>query len=499
MRRPILIGAETLIPLEYVSSEAGLIHHLTFENGQWHASKRSGVENNQPRYFHLAHIEGDYMAVPRAWDASEWLIEQAPIQAELLARSFWWPHTKLGTDNVVLGPNEAIRYDQSKAWEAISKRPDWPWGRILALGCGKGKTVLALKLAHLRAVPTIVVCHTINMMQTWSETAASDWCLKYPMNKHGFIGDGMNDWKGRDLVFTTMHGLLAREYPPEFWERFGLVIFDEGDLLGAVQMSRILPRFLGERLLLTATVERSDGHEVLYYHHVGKVVYEDTKPDLAPKVLVLDSPVPREMYGIKRYKRGGRWFTKKGMMPTEQTVQRGAMHVPHIPRTINKIRECTERFEWAFDAVAELLFLDRKILFLGERVDELKLLHQRTQEELYAYKSGLALGKKHMKPALIATNLQECDVIWAIQHLAKRGLNQPDIDTVVIQYASFQNPGRLRQTIGRALRYQKGKKEPLVIIMNDARVPIINEKAMSLARELEGEGYELEWYEDEEM
>jgi hypothetical protein len=355
-------------------------------------------------------------------------------------------------------------------------------------------TVLALKLARLRSVRTLVVCHTLNMARTWSQTAAASWCLGYPQELHGFIGDGQVAWEDKDLVFSSMPGLLCRDYPPEFWTRWGLVIFDEGDLLGASNLQKMLSLFVGERLLVTATLARTDKNDVLYRMHIGDTCFEDTTQDLEPSCYIVDSPTPRMLPKLNKGTK------RETLVASEQMVYSsyvGRM-VPNIPKTLNFVAEAfPERKEWAMRVVKKMLDEGRKVLFLGERVEALQQYNAQAQAQ-WDYESGLVLGAQHMPLEECEHNLKTCDVIWAIQQIAKRGLNQPDIDTIVVEWCTFKDEGRWQQTVGRALRHHAGKREPVVILLNDANIGCLDDKAQHAAGYFRKLGYEVNWYEYED-
>lgn len=476
----IQVDAMARVPARVLRDPVGLVQALTIENP---------TASGDDRFYPLARIDDawDEVVVPRAFDVRPWLKPRySDIATVSDLDSIEWPHVNLGDRSPALGPNEHLRYDQGPAWASIAPPPANPWGRILALGCGKGKTVLSLKLAQLRAVPTLVICHTLNMMETWGRTAVD--LFGASPHQIGFIGGGLKQWN-RDLVLATMPGVLSN-WPREFYSRFGLVIMDEGDLLGARHLSKILPLFVGERLLVTATVERSDGMEALYYNHVGPVVFSDIVPDMQPRCFFLDSPVPASVIVTK-----GKRNPKKIRTPTERQAWNGFVGRPtaNMPKTVSFIEEhCPERAAWEMEVVTELLSEGRKVLFLGERVEGLRQQHRRAVAA--GLSSGLALGSSHMEQSEVDAALRNSDVVWAIQQIAKRGLNQPDIDTVVLQYTCYSDANRLQQTVGRALRYIEGK-DPLVVVLNDPAVPCLVNNAEKVAAWLALQGYDVEWYE----
>lgn len=481
----IIFGREITVPLSEVRDPYSVVRELTFENGSWNGSK------NAPKFFALARIEDDNLILPRAYDVEKCLFDKR-AEREVEKDPSEWETVWLGDNSPRLGPHELMPYDQGPAWEALSSPCERPWGRVLALKCGAGKTISALKLAHLRSKRTLVICHTLNMCQTWSTAAAAEWCLDYPKENHGLIGGGTIDWETRDLCFATMQGVLCRDYPQEFWDRWGLVIFDEGDLLGAGYLQQMLPKFLGERVLVTATPKRTDGNDVLYKYHVGPICFSDTEQDLKPKCFVLDSPVPSRMEQPE--KKGSKKLALKSTEKKAWNSYAGKV-TASVSRTVSFLDTLIERRNWCIDIVEELLAEGRKILFLGERIESLRWFDDQAKGIWPQYKSGLALGAQHTSNDEVEHVLKTCDVIWGIQQIAKRGLNQPDLDTVIVQYSCFNDSGRLQQTVGRVLRHVANKKEPFFILLNDVNVPCLNRNAERIASWVRGKKYELEWLE----
>lgn len=475
------------IPMECVKSAERLHKKLTVPNGAFFSQPAAKKKRKEiPQFFNLLEIDheaGCYL-VPRNFDYRPYLKPNVRYQ---VSNTFDLPYLimPLATKTPKLGPNNHIRYNQKPAYDAMHQAVmEGPGhkhcqGTILALGCGKGKTVLGLMLAEHITCPTIVVCHTIQMMHTWKQCAVD--LFGVCESRIGFIGGGDIDWEGKDLVFCTMAGMISRDYPEEFWKKWGLALLDEGDLLGATELSYVLPKFYGRRVLLTATVRRADGNEKLYYHHVGDICFEDTEADLKPRCVVLDSDVPR------KHKDAG-LMELSGWNPFLKRV------APHIPKTISKLATFQERHDWAYWVVKQYLGQGRKILFLGERVDELLRFNKQCKEELPSVTTGLALGSGRMKAEEVDHNLKTCDIVWGIQQIAKRGLNEPSFDTLIIQYASFTDVGRLKQTVGRVLRYQEGKKEPVVVILNDPEISCLSSKTNKLTKTLASWGYDVEWY-----
>jgi len=221
------------------------------------------------------------------------------------------------------------------------------------------------------------------------------------------------------------------------------------------------------------------------------VVFEDIEEDVLPTVEVHETPVPDFLPVEVEIK--GKIQTQ--FKPAEKTIfsKRWRRQIPNIPKTVTGLRHYAPRFYFALEVVFQLLEEGRKILFLGERVDEIKDLDETFTENCDTYESGIFLGATHMSAEDGFKYLAESDVTFAIQQLGKRGLNERKLDTVVIQYSTFNDPGKLRQTVGRALRYHPDKQHPKIVILGDRMVPCLWKNTEIIVSRLEDQGCEIEW------
>lgn len=169
---------------------------------------------------------------------------------------------------------------QHKAFEALINADSG----VLQLGCGKGKTVVALHFAAYRACPTLILLDNTNLLEQWKGDI--EQFLDVPGGV-GRIQAGIMDWKGRGIVLATYHtiGALALNMPEEMKRYFGLIIFDEGHHISASTFAPAAEVFYGYRLALTATAVRDDGLHVIYDNHVGPTIYKDITHVIKPRIV----------------------------------------------------------------------------------------------------------------------------------------------------------------------------------------------------------------------
>lgn len=167
---------------------------------------------------------------------------------------------------------------QERAIEALLNST----GGTLQLACGRGKTVVALHLASLMKVPTVIAVDNTHLLHQWQKEIARH--LEVP-DGVGLIQAGVRNWR-HPIVMATYHSLAnwAETMPEEVRRYFGLIIWDEGHHVNAPTFSRSAPLFYGYRLSLTATPFRPDGTHVICQHHVGDIIFKDIIQRHPPKI-----------------------------------------------------------------------------------------------------------------------------------------------------------------------------------------------------------------------
>lgn len=344
---------------------------------------------------------------------------------------------------------------QQSAVEALLKNRN---DKILALGCGKGKTVVALHAAAIgERFPMLVVVHTNALKGQWRERIAEH--LGIPERKVGIIQGGTKSWEGSKISIAMLHTLVMHEHPPEFYRYWNLVVFDEAHRLGANFFAKAASMLPCERWGLSATVTRSDGMDQIFRLHLGKVAYEDLDQPLVPQVYFIHT-------GIK--------FDQ-----AKFTHRRGRVN---IARLTTRICEHEKRNDMLAGFLDRAYAAGRTSIVLGERLAQLHNLMEITS----ARDKALHIGQMDEDARREALNHR---MVFATQHLAKEGLDKPSLDTLFIT-VPFGGEGRLQQSKGRIEREYAGKKDPKIYIFVDD-VAIMQALARKMERYLRTAGCEI--------
>ena len=152
-------------------------------------------------------------------------------------------------------------------------------GGILEVPCGRGKTVMALKIISNVKKKTLIIVHKEFLMNQWIERI--DEFL--PGAKIGKIQGPIFDVEGKDIVIGMLQTLYDRALPEKAFDSFGLTIIDEVHRIGSEQFSKTLLRVLSPNMLgISATVDRKDKLTCVLYMFIGPKIYTEARKDEDP-------------------------------------------------------------------------------------------------------------------------------------------------------------------------------------------------------------------------
>ena len=156
---------------------------------------------------------------------------------------------------------------------ALSAWHDADGRGVLELPTGAGKTVVAIRAMVDRAVPTLVIVPTIDLLEQWQRELETEFDVPI-----GRFGGG----EQRQEAVTVSTYDSAYRKAASIGDAFGFVVFDEVHHLGG-EGYRDVARLLAApaRLGLTATFERPDGAHETVAALIGDRVYALDVDDLA--------------------------------------------------------------------------------------------------------------------------------------------------------------------------------------------------------------------------
>lgn len=340
-----------------------------------------------------------------------------------------------------LGRVVTLRENQVEPVDRMVRELERFKGGVLQSPPGSGKTVMALEIARHLGRKTAILVHTSFLMTQWRERI--DQFLGVTA---GTVQQDQFD-VDHPIVLVMAQTINAREYPPEFFAQFGLVIVDEAHRFAADTFSEAVVKFPGTyRLGLTATPERQDELEWIFYAHIGPVVARGEVTRELPEVYIVPSALGQMMVPVNRA--GKPDFVATITRLTEHPLRNG-----QIAETI---------FDGARNGRRIIVFSDRRAHLeeLAQRFEE------HCREERIEATYGFFVGGMSEAQRREASDRQ---VIFSTYQFAKEGLDIAELDTCVMASPK----GDVTQVVGRIQRTLPGKPHPIVIDFADEGVNIL--------------------------
>jgi len=342
---------------------------------------------------------------------------------------------------------------------------------ILCAGTGVGKTICSLDVARRLDMTSIIKVYKGNLADQWENEIKKF----YPNAKIGRIQGDILDYEGCDFVIAMIQTLASRrEYflsLPKLRNYFGLEIVDEARKTGAKEWSTTADIFnCKHRLALDATPYRKDGCENVFKYHLGDVIVRADGTRLNPRVFIKES-------GFKCY--------------SDYSINN-----QHTTRQLLRLSKDDKRNRMLATEVVKAASNGRNVILMSKFVEHLQTLkeliqakiHLSNDEKLNKKSVGMYVGalytgetkssgkgrkkvklkKTQNKEELIRA--KESDIILATYKMAEDAFDVPRLD-VLFMALPISDP---IQAIGRILREKQGKKDPIVVDINDRYVNFCN-------------------------
>ena len=331
--------------------------------------------------------------------------------------------------------NGELRPKQKEIVENIIPHLKANEGGVLCLPCAAGKTVLALYLACLFKVKTLVIVHKTFLLNQWKERAE-----QFTNANIGIIQQNKVDIDGKDIVIGMLQSIAKEKYDNDIFRDFGMVIFDEAHHAPSQYFSRALPLISSKITIgLSATPKRSDRLEKILYWYFGDIMYKaEVEENSRVLVNIVNYEISHEKFREFKLRTGD--------------VNRA--------KTINKLATIGRRNKFIIDTMEEVLQEDsRKILVLSDRIEHLDLLKKRIDERQIA-STDFYIGGMKQKALKVAENAQ---VIFASYGMASEALDIPDLNTLFMVTSRRE----VEQAVGRVIRKIVPHVRPLIYDFTD--------------------------------
>jgi len=332
-----------------------------------------------------------------------------------------------------------LRDEQRPAWKALVEGGSG----ILCLACGKGKTVVALHAWAAVGHPMMVVVDNSSLLDQWRERVLEHTNVNE--ENIGIIKEGQLDWD-KPIVIASMQTLFRRvengEWPEEAARHFGIICYDEVQVLGAQKFNLTANLGHGHRWGLSATWKRSDGLTAMYQNHLGPVLYTDLEQEITPDVFFIRT--------------GRKWGT------ANDAASRDVRKEFNIGKFYVELTNDDGRNDLIVDLCDQALSDGHQILALSHSRDHIETLGERYGGKSAAIHGGVPWQKRKGM-------LDENDLVFAVTSLAYKGLDKPAL-TVLMVLTPLKDLNWVQQMTGRVQRETEDKKHAMVIVLLDENV-----------------------------
>ena len=309
-------------------------------------------------------------------------------------------------------------------------------GGLLEIPCGRGKTVMALKIAANLGLKTLVIVHKTFLADQWIERIQQF----IPNARIGRIQGQTIDIDDKDIVIGMLQSLSMKEYPYTFFSDFGLTIVDEVHHIAAEVFVRSLFQIVTKYVLgLSATMQRKDGLTKVFKMFLGDIIYKEKAIENENvNVRIYDYISNDEEFNETKYDFRGN--TAYSSMMT-------------------KLCNFNPRREFVVKIVKDLIEENpnQQIMILGHYKNLLTYLYKSIEHKNIASVGYYVGGMK--KEALKES--EEKQIIIATYSMASEALDIKSLTTLVMATPKTD----VTQSIGRILRTKHSK--PLVVDVTD--------------------------------
>ena len=310
-------------------------------------------------------------------------------------------------------------------------------GGLLEIPCGRGKTVMALKILSLLGRKTLIIVHKSFLLNQWRERIEQF----LPGARIGTIQGQIADVENKDIVIGMLQSLSMKTYPIEMFSNFGLTIVDECHHISSEVFCRSLQTIVTFYTLgLSATMDRKDGLTKVFKMFLGDIVYKE-KRDADDSVIVkaIEYSTSNAEYNETKYDWRG---------------------TPMISSMVSKLCEYSHRTEFIFDVLRQELAekSGQQVMVLSQQKNLLVYLHKAIEHRGLATVGFYVGGMKE-------SDLKKTEgrtVILATYAMAAEALDIKTLTTLVLATSRTD----VTQAVGRILRVKH--ERPLIVDIVDS-------------------------------
>jgi superfamily II DNA or RNA helicase len=432
-----------------------------FQNPEFYQKQATRQSTHDtPRIICCAENLDKYIALPRSCldNLKEHLVESGITHTEVDER--------FGGNAISANFKGQLRDEQS---EAVKQILSSDLG-VLSASTAFGKTVVAAYIIGERKTNTLILVHTLPLIDQWKEKL--EQFLDMPPKSVGQIGGGKKSRTGL-VDIATIQSLGRKGLVSDIVSEYGQIIVDECHHISAFSFEQVVKKAKAKYVLgLTATPVRKDGHQPIIMMQCGPVKFKDSLRN-------------RKLSGVRHV-----------VIPRETGFQMptASQDGTHIHELYDALAINQQRNDLIFDDILKELDQGRSPLVITERLEHLDGLATKLQgfaKNIIVLKGGMTKKER----SAIFTKLKAIPndaerLILATGKYIGEGFDDARLDTLFLLLPiSFE--GRVEQYAGRLHREHAGKTDVRIYDYLDSSHPILKKMFERRCVKYRKLGYEI--------
>lgn len=352
---------------------------------------------------------------------------------------------------------------------------------LIEVATGGGKTNIALIIIDKMKTPTLIIVHTIALMEQWGEV------ITKAGGTPAFLGGGLTQVGSITVGIDRSVYQYMQQYPDVF-RSFGLLIYDEVHHSFADQnyeIMKVAEEYGMHVVGLTATVktyeditkERQDKYFPLYARY-QRTIQDVQKSGLRVETVFEALPVTMTEEEAERYEND-----EKKLMAARQKL--GTSNMQEWGRILKRsssqavkdlIYGALKAYNDENDVLnnmpekRKLLITilknnpdDQFIVFTTTIADSINLQEELNANGIVTVRYASDMSKAEKQITLEAMRQHKAQVMIGIKSIGE-GIDLPDLSGIIFFTLTTKSPIQIVQKLGRVLRYREGKVAKVYVI-----------------------------------
>ena len=448
-----------------------------FSNSQFFMNLKMGFSNlDTQRIVYAGYDEGEYIVIPRGClDDLKSLLDDAEISHSITDR-------RQEGKNIDVEFNGTLYPEQAVAAEKMLFNDNG----VLAAATAFGKTVVGAYLIAQKKVNTLVLVHTVEIMNNWVGDLNKFLNINEPLpsyttpkgrvkHRDSLIGtfSSQKDASTGIIDIAMITSLGRNDDINPMVREYGMVIMDECHHSAAFTHENVLRAVSAKYVYgMTATAKRMDGQVKKIFMQFGPIRHRYTAKERAEKQGIGHYVYPR--------------FTR--LVDVEGSGDR------HISDYFDLVVKSEMRNMQIVADVVDCVKKERTPLVMTKYREHAQQLYQAllgAADNVFLLQGGNSLkARTELREKMLAVGREETMIVVAIGQYIGEGFNYPRLDTLLLAMPiSFE--GNVEQYAGRLNRDYEGKKDVIIFDYIDQHIPKLERMYHKRLRTYKKIGYEV--------